>query len=78
MCFNEISRIVFCGTHAKPHTVIGLSKRYHLRLDHKLGNGKFSKRRIPSICVACANMLEKIWVVGSDPTRKPRCRPVED
>ena len=32
MQFHVLS---FCGPHAKPHGLIGLSKQYHLRFDPK-------------------------------------------
>ena len=37
--FPELS---FCGPHAKPHELRGLSKHYHLLLDPKLGNEKYT------------------------------------
>ena len=71
MCFNTISRIVFCGPHAKPHGVIWLSKNYYLKLEPKLGNGKCAIRRTPCAGIARTKMLDKPWIIGSDPTRQP-------
>ena len=68
----------FCGPHEKHHGVIRSSKDYHLRLEPKLGNGKCAIRRITCACIACTNMLDKPWVIVSDPTRQPRYQPVED
>ena len=64
--FQEFS---FYGLHAKPHVVIRMRKHYHLRLDPKLGHGKYSIRRIPFAFITCTNMLDKQWVIVSDPTR---------
>ena len=36
----------FFVLHAKPHVVRGFSKHYHLRLDPKLGSGKYEIRLI--------------------------------
>ena len=32
---TQFPGLPFCGPHAKPHGVIGLSKHYHLRIDPK-------------------------------------------
>ena len=37
---TPFSALSFCGLHAKPRGVKGLSKHYHLRIDPKLGHGK--------------------------------------
>ena len=29
------------------------------------------------MCIDCTNMLNKPWVIGSEPARKPRYKPVE-
>ena len=73
MKFHALS---FCVPHATPHGVRGLSKHHHLRLDPKSGNGKCEIIRIPCVCIALTNMLDKTWVIGSDPTRKSLYQPV--
>ena len=62
MQFHEL---LFCGPHAKPHGVRGLSKDDHLLLDPKLGNGKFVVIRIPCACISCKNILAKPCVIGN-------------
>ena len=69
---------VFFGPHAKPHGVIGLIKHYYLRLDPKLGHVKCAIIHIPCPYIACTNMLDKPWVIGSDPIRKLCYQPAED
>ena len=73
--FQELS---FCVPHAKPHGVRGPSKHYQLKLDPRLGNGKCAIIQIPFVCIACTNMLDKPWVIGSEPTRQPRYQHVEE
>ena len=75
---TQFQVLLFCGPHANPHIGRDLSKHNHLRLDPKLGNGKCEIRQIPCAWIACTNMLDKPWVIGSDPTRKLRYQPVED
>ena len=68
----------FCGMHAKSHGVIGLSKHYNLQLYTKLGNGKFSIRRILCVCIACTTMLDKPWAYTVNPTKHPCYQTVDD
>ena len=49
----------FCGPHAKPHGLRGLSKHSHLQLDPKLVRGNCKIQQIPCACVECTNMLDK-------------------
>ena len=73
---TQFIAFLFCGPHAKPHGVIGLSKHYHLRLEPKLGHGKCEIRCILCACISFTNMLDKPWVIGGEPTRKTRYQPV--
>ena len=73
MQFHEL---LFCGPHAKPHGVRGLSKHDHLLLDPKLGNGKFVVIHIPCACICCTNMLAKPCVIGSEHNSQPRYQPI--
>ena len=66
----------FCGPHVKLYGVIGLIRHYHLRLEPKLGHGKCAIRQINFACIACKNMLDKIWAYGVEPTKHPRYQPV--
>ena len=42
-----------CGPQIKPYEVHGLSKHYHVCLDHKLGHGKCAIQRIPGAFISC-------------------------
>ena len=56
---NQLLALPFCGTHSKPHDARGVSNRYHLRFDPKLGNGVCAILRITCACVSCTSMLDK-------------------
>ena len=62
----------FCVTRSKTHGVRGLSKNCHLRLDHRLVNGKYAIIRTPCVYIACTNILDKPWAIVSDPNMQPR------
>ena len=75
---TQFQALSFCGPHTISHLVRGLSKHYHLQLGPKLGHGKCAIRQTPYTRISCTNMLDKIWVIGSDPTSQPHYQPVED
>ena len=76
MCFNASPRIIIFSPHEKPHGVKGLSKHYYFQLD-QIGHGKCVIIQIPCACISCTHMLDKPFVVGSDPYRQPRYQLVE-
>ena len=54
----------FCGPHAKPHGLRGLSKHYHLQIEPKLVCGNCKIQQITCACVECTNILDKPWDTG--------------
>ena len=56
---THLPALSFCGLHAKPNGVIGLSKHDHLRLDPKLGHGKCSIKLVLCAFIAFTTMLDK-------------------
>ena len=73
----QFQALSFCGTHAKTHGLIGLSKHYYLQLGPKLCHGKCAIIKIPCSGIACKNMLDKTWVIVSDPNSQPYNQPIE-
>ena len=59
---NQLPELLFSGPHSKTYGARGLSKRYNLRFDTKLGMGVCSIRCIPCTCVDCTSMLDKLWI----------------
>ena len=74
---TQFHSLSFSVPYATPHGVRGLIKHYHLRLNHKLVNGKCAIGRIPCVCINFTDMLDKPRVIGSDPTRKTLYQLVE-
>ena len=64
---NKLPGFSFCVPHSKPYGARGLSKKYHLRFDPKLGMGICAILRIPCACVACKSMLDKPRISGIPP-----------
>ena len=60
---NPFPKLLFLGSHPKPHGAWGLGKNYHLHFDPSLGNGICAIRRIPCACLACTSMPYKPWIM---------------
>ena len=69
---NQLPKLLFCGSHPKPHEASGLRKHYNLRFDPKLGYGIFAIIRIPCACVGCTSMLDKPWIYGIPSNKQAR------
>ena len=74
----QFTAFPFCGLHVKPHRVRGVRKHHHLRLDLKLGHGKYAIWQKPYACVSCTNMLDKTRVPGLDHSQQPCYQPIFD
>ena len=61
---NQFPTFPFFVPHTKPHGSRGSRKKYYLRLDPKLGQGKFIILRIPCECVTCKSILYKPFNPG--------------
>ena len=75
---NQFPPLKFCGLHNKPHGVRGLSKRYLMWFDPKLGYGKCTIFHIPCACAECTYMLDKPWVNGFLTHQQPGYQSVTD
>ena len=51
----------FCGLHARPRGVQGLSKHHNMLLDLKLGHGSWAIHQIPCACYAWTCVLENTF-----------------
>ena len=70
-------RFPFFGTPNKPHCVRGLSNRYHMRFDPKLGQGNCAICRVPCVCTKITSMLDKTRTPGVTPHQQPHYQPVK-
>ena len=75
---TQFPELPFCGQHAKHHGVQGLSKHYDLRLDTKFGHRTCEIWQIICACMTCANMLDKTWYDGVNPSKQTCYQPVVD
>ena len=66
---NRFPVFPFCVPYLKPHLVRELIKHHRLRLDPKLGHVKCVILRIPCVCIALTNMLDKPWSYSVVPTK---------
>ena len=69
---NQCTAFPFCVPHSKHHRARGLSKKYPLCFDPKLGNDVCEICHIPCAFVACTSMLDKLWIPGI-PSYKQYC-----
>ena len=53
----------------------GIQYHYNFRADPALGLGHVAARRIPCMCEACINQLQKSWLPNKDFSEQPRYKP---
>ena len=68
---NQFPLLLFFGPPNKPHSVIGLSKNYHMHLDPKLFHGACEISLISCACNKCTSYLDKPWNTGVPPHQQP-------
>ena len=73
---NQFTEKPFCSPYPNPRGSRGLSKRYHLRFDPKLGHSIRAICRIPFACVACTSMLDQPWISGISSKKQSHYQPV--